>query len=70
VDEEVTAARQLENDILATPADADDALPTELGGDGGGRPGRCEARVEDGDVLEAASLERRGEGAADRLDLG
>jgi hypothetical protein len=70
VDQERTTRRKPNNQILAATIDLGDTLALELAGDLERVVWTREARVGDLDVLEAVTLERRREPAADGLDLG
>ena len=70
MNEEVPPALELENQILASPANGDDALPFESLGDGLRRLGPCEPWVDDLDAFERPPLEARSQPRTDRLHLG
>jgi hypothetical protein len=70
MDEEVAAALELENQILAAPGQSRDALAFESGGNRFGRLGARHARVDDLDVFQPATLEARSQPGANGLDLG
>ena len=69
VNQESSTAFETDNQILATPLDGRDTLALELPCDLVLIGGLDEARVEDGDALEAPPDERRLELSANRLDL-
>jgi hypothetical protein len=69
MDEEVTPALELDNQILAAAADRPNLLALEGGRDRLRRLGSRESRVGDLDTLEPAPRETRLEPGADRLDF-
>ena len=70
MDEEVPPALELENQILASPANSADALPFERLGDRLRRLGPGEPWVDDLDAFERPPFEARSQPRADRLHLG
>jgi hypothetical protein len=70
VNQERTTGFESNNQILAATVDCLDTLTGQLGGDPERVVRAREARVEDLDVVEAATLEHRLEPATDGLDLG
>ena len=70
MDKEVPPALELENQILASPANSEDALPFECLGDGLRRLGSGEPWVDDLDAFERPPFEARSQSRTDRLHLG
>jgi hypothetical protein len=70
MDEEVPATLELDDQILAAPAQAADSFALELACHEVGGLGPGEPRVGDLDALEPATNEARLQASADRLDLG
>jgi hypothetical protein len=70
VNQESSTAFKTDNQILAAPLDGCDALALKPSCDLVRIGGLDEARVEDGDALEAPTDDRRLELSANRLDLG
>ena len=69
VNEEVTAARELDDNIFPATAHTHHPIACERSGDGFGSHRRRQTRVEDGDVLEPPPFQRGRKREADRLDL-
>src|SRR6185437_971829 len=70
VDQENAPGFESDNQILAATVDGTDALADQLCGDDLGRERPHQARVADGSLRDATTLEHRGDVAANRLDLG
>ena len=70
MDEEVPPALELENQILASSANSENALSFEGLGDGLRRLGPGEPCVDDLDAFECPSLQARSQPRTDRLHLG
>jgi hypothetical protein len=70
VNQERAPGLESKNQILSAPIDDSDAFAFELGRDGERLERSDQSRIEDLDVLEAPTLERRRQLASDRLDFG